>query len=347
MKASLALTTLILAGFAALGWQKQNAIQLLREEQWALVSKAAEPGISPNPKANPPHIRNPRADREAEARTVADALIADFYGAMKSRPEEAEARAHKVIDRFYQLNGLQLRVLVGQLRNGPDIGGFLRQNAINSAIMALSDTDPEAAIRIVTEARDLQGKLCNTPAHVIGKWAQADPLAALDWMRNHGAEHPEFMNVGPTNEFITGVATKDPKLAFQLIGEFSRPEFDKMNAEEGAPPYTVVFAKQIVRTARSLEERSAMLGILRDLENTSGGEREKLPAYIYRAAVSAMAEGLATYDYNNATAWLSSSQLRPVESASLRQSLVEIANYRRDVDSSRLIDWFPVVNPDK
>jgi hypothetical protein len=85
------------------------------------------------------------------------------------------------------MNGSQLQALLEKHRNDPDMKPFPRLAAIRSAIMSLSDTDPAAAMAVLTEMAGQLGDSSTTFEHVIGKWASTDPLAALAWMRGNAA----------------------------------------------------------------------------------------------------------------------------------------------------------------
>lgn len=344
MKTSIVVTALILAGFATLGWQKQTAIGRLREEERALISNAKGAGVVSISEPPERSVKKPRVDREKEANETAAKLIATLKEAAILRPgepnEQVEARIKAFSDSIYQLSGLQLRALIAQLRDTPDFRH--RQSAIDSGIMALAETDPAAAIRILTEVRselDPSYQPSELQSHLIGKWAATDPLAAIEWTKNH-TEFREFAGYAETKELILGVAENDPRMAFRLIGEFKPPNGRGGSDGEIGLEFDQQMALQIARTARSLEVRTTMLALVREMTKNPA-----ISEHAVRVATTVMVEGLATYGPEKATAWLASAQLRPDEAAWLRESLVNEFSSAPDDATARLIEWFAV--PDR
>ena len=347
MKTSIVVTALILAGFATLGWQKQTAIGRLREEERALISNAKGAGVVSISEPPERSVKKPRVDREKEANETAAKLIATLKEAAILRPgepnEQVEARIKAFNDSIYQLSGYQLRVLIAQLRDTLDFRH--RQSVIDSGIMALAETDPAAAIRILTEVRselDPSYQPSELQSHLIGKWAATDPLAAIEWTRNH-TEFRKFAGYRETKELILGVAANDPRMAFRLIEEFKTPSANEDGfSVEGVPDLEVDMALQIARTARSLEERTIMLALVREM-----AKNPAISEHAVRVATTVMVEGLATYGHEKATAWLASAKLQPNEAAWLRESLVNQFPRAPDDATARLIEWFPVPSLNK
>jgi len=80
-------------------------------------------------------------------------------------------------------------------------------------------------------------------------------------------------------------------------------------------------AAQIARTARTLQDRTAMLGILRELADSPGDDPDNVKGLIVENALRVMAEGLSTYGYARASTWLESLDLRPGEASKLMTGL--------------------------
>ena len=324
MKIPITITTLILAVTATLGWRQWNALQQLRAVEHALASKAANPTTvtKPGSDSHAPGTRMSLTEREAEARTTAAKLIASLNEAGKQIPgepyQEMEKRVKKVLAQMDQMNGLQLRVMIEEFRTSTDMEDpwFLRKEAIGVAIDALADTDPQAAMTILTDmGGQLNDLMFEGYDRVIGKWASTDPLAALAWVRENKAQINKHEGL---KAFVIGLAAKDPKLAMQSLVEFGVYSFH-VEEEGGNPDFSV--AQQIARTARTLEDRTAMLAILRELAESPGDDPDNIKGLIVENALHAMAEGLATYDSARTTAWLESLDLRPGEAAHLMRVL--------------------------
>jgi hypothetical protein len=325
MKITITITTLILAVAATLGWRQWNALQQLRAVEHALASKAANPTTvtKPGSDSHAPGTRMSRTEREAEARTTAAKLIASLNEAGKQIPgdpyQEMEKRVKIVLAQMDQMNGVQLRVMIEDFRTSTDMEDpwFLRKEAIGVAIDALADTDPASAMALLTDkGGQLNDLMFEGYDRVIGKWASTDPLAALAWVRENRAKINKHEGL---RAFVIGLAAKDPKLAMQSLVEFGTYEIHGDGEYEGNPNFSV--AQQIARTARTLEDRTAMLGILRELADSPGDDPDNIKGLIVENALHAMAEGLSTYDSARTTAWLESLDLRPGEAAHLMRVL--------------------------
>lgn len=324
---------LILAVSAMLGWRQSITLQQLREQEHALASKAA--GVAAGKETREPggasNLRQSRADREAEARTVTAGMIATLVEQSIHAPGEpyqkVEGRIERVLEQLYQMNALQLRMMIAELRNHPyPDGNAWYRKFLSTAITALADTDPEAAIAILAEVK---GDDRWYHDGIIGKWASTDPLAALAWMRENPSK-------GSRQEFIIGLATKDPRLAFQALLEFKVYDLHGDGAYEGNPDFSVT--QQVARSARTLEDRTAMLGILREIAGTPGDDPDKIKGLIVQNALQAMAEGIGTYGHERAITWLDSLHLRPDEIAPLMRGL-RISETQAKGDTGKWFEW--------
>lgn len=339
MKISATITMLVIVASVTLGWHQRIALNQLHDVEQAMLAKATSltAGAKSVGDSPTPGTRKSRPDREAEARSTAGDLIATLKEARKPVQDEPyrnlEKRVETVLDQTYQMNGSQLQALLEKLRNDPDMKPFPRLAAIRSAIMSLSDTDPAAAMAVLTEMAGQLGDSSTTFEHVIGKWASTDPLAALAWMRGNAATGEKSHD---PRAFVIGLAAKDPKLAFQSLVEFKAYALVGDGEFEGAPDFNV--AKQIARTARTLDERTAMLGILRELAANAGDDPDHVIRYTIDKAFYAMAEGLATYGYARASAWLESLDLRPGETAQLMRGL-RIAEAKTKGEAAKWFEW--------
>ncbi|MCX6864691.1 MAG: hypothetical protein NTV46_00480, partial [Verrucomicrobia bacterium] len=213
----------------------------------------------------------------------------------------------------------QLRVMIEEFRTSTDMEDpwFMRKNAIGVAIDALADTDPQAAMTILTDmGGQLNDLIFEGYDRVIGKWASTDPLAALAWVKKNRTKIGKHDGL---NAFVIGLAAKDLKLAFQSLVEFEAYDLHGDGEYEGRPDFSV--AEKIARTARTLEDRTVMLEILRELADNAGDDPDYVVGYTCEHALHVMAEGLATYGCARVTAWLESLDLRPGEAAQLLHAL--------------------------
>ena len=316
------ITILVVAVATIIRWQQWNALQQLQAEELALTSKASDPASIGNPggAAHTAATLKSRADKMDAARTLAKELITLFKEGWKPPSEGFHIlgnRVDTVAARMDQLDNLQLRILIEQLRNDPEIDDNHRKDAIRTAAISLSDFDPAAAMTILSGIDILRGDPPNEGYdYVIGKLASVDPLAALAWMRENKSKVNKYEG---GRAFVIGLADKDQKLAFQSLLEFQAYELHGDGEYEGNPNFSV--AEQIARTARTLEDRAAMLGNLRELADNAGEDPDHVVGYTCEHALYAMAEGVATYGCTRATAWLDSLDLRPGECAQLMRGL--------------------------
>ncbi|MCX6878209.1 MAG: hypothetical protein NTW21_31015 [Verrucomicrobia bacterium] len=336
MKISVTVTILVLVASATFGWHQRIALNHLHDMEQALLANATNltAGAKSGGAAGTPDTRMSRANRETEARTTAARLIAALKEVGIQAPGEeyqvVEKRIEKVLDQMYHMNGLQLRVMIEEFRNCPHLeDNWWRNQSIGAAIDALADTDPKSAMAVLTDMAGQLGDSSDRFDHVIGKWASTDPLAALAWMRGE--------KIQGSRAFVIGLAAKDPKLAFQSLVEFKAYTLHGSSREfEGGLDFDA--AKQIARTARTLEERSNMLGILRELADNAGDDPDHVIQHTVQKALMAMAEGIPTYGYARASVWLESLDLRPGEAAQLMNGL-RIAEARTKGEAGQWFEW--------
>jgi hypothetical protein len=328
MKISLAFAALIVAGFVALGWPQQAAVNRLRDEHAALAAEAAALGLATEDAAAGQTRRRSAArvhlDREGEAKTIAADFV-QFSKAMKANTRvgpdpDALERISGILDRLYRLDAGQVRIVLAELRNSTEIDADARRKVVGFAIMSLADSHPESAAAVFAEGQDLLNKENGGSARyiigrVLGAWAAKDPMAALKWLRENGTRYPEWLSDDDTkSDLIAGAARHDPKAAFQLITELEMP----------------MATMQVVRTATTADAQRAMLTCLRELANSPGGSLGLAAAY------SALADRMAEQGYDATNAWLAAAKPSPEECVNVASSL----EYRKTkADSGKWLEW--------
>jgi hypothetical protein len=129
----------------------------------------------------------------------------------------------------------------------------MRRNMVGFSIMMLANDQPEAAVAIYTESSDIKG-LGEMGSHVVttalGKWAEKDPLAAMEWVRKNSETHADLITEETKSAILAGAAKQDPKLALGMVEDLGIKEERKVG--EG-----------LARSARTSEERTALLQTLR------------------------------------------------------------------------------------
>ena len=206
MKISIALTILILALAAGLGWQGHQRLASVRESHAKLVAEAAALGISTDP-ANPTERvlitkHAEREDKQAAAKLAAAKFIA-FAKEMETlekageRPDEAmQKRIMEFMDLMMSLDASQLKTLIAEVRAAGDLKDETRQGLIGFSIMTLANDHPQAALALFTESADLfkDGRMGDhVVSMALGRWAKDDPIGALEWVRKNGEKFPDLV----------------------------------------------------------------------------------------------------------------------------------------------------------
>jgi hypothetical protein len=339
MKTSLAITGLLLAGFAIMGWRQQAGFAGLREEQAALQVEAVALGLTLDDVADGEAPRPRRACRQRPERppedvnAVADAvvqLLRDIKeGKLEQSGQSGVARISEVFERLYQLDAAQVAVLLDEFRNSAELDDDARRNVIGFAILTLADTHPEAAVAVFAGAQDLLVTKDNSDGrrdvlrNLLGSWSAKDPLAALDWLQKNEPLDPDLRDPKATRALIAGAAQKDPALAFQLAGELEGRE-------------QALAAVEIVKTARTPAAQREMLTLLRDMAGTAEAEGEPAAAETYREVFGVLAKGMADQGYAATQAWLAAAKLDPAECGMLAD---KIASNKPTADTGTWLEW--------
>jgi hypothetical protein len=345
MKISIALSVLILALGAMLGWRDHQQFATSRETHDKLAAEAAQSGISIDSKnpADPVRLtkRGEREDKDAEARLVAKEFIAfakDMETAEKKGGPPDEATMKKItdfMDRMMSLDAGQLKILVAEVRANRDLNDESRQGLIGLAVMSLANDHPQAALVLLTESStDSSGvfKTNGAGMHAIetslAKWAKDDPMGALDWVRKN--RFPGLITENVKLGMISGAANNDPKLAFQLIGELGFK--DASEAISG-----------IVNTARTSAERTATLTALG--EHLATLTPDKARDDMVNEAVVTLSQNAAKDGFEAGSKWIESAGFTPDQLANL--ALGGFSHSVKSDETGKWIEWMGKTLPDK
>lgn len=340
MKLSLAVTALILVGFAALGWRQQAQVSRLREQQTALQSKALALGLTVEAAASGQATRSRHADRSRTERTPQDVkavatdvarLLKDIKdGSLDTEEQSGVERISAIIERIYQLDAAQIRILLDEFRRAPDLDDDGRRGVVGFvvafAILTLAETHPEAAITIYSEAHDLlkveEGRHREDVLRkLLGTWAAKDPLAALDWMKKNDSLNPDLLDPGVYHALIAGAARRDPALAFELVAGLKASDMLETTLE-------------IIKTARTPDAQREMLTLLRGLP--ARVRDDPLMEKTYASAFGALAKGMIEQGYAATQSWLTAAKLSPQECQLLAANL---SSTKPAADSGQWLEW--------
>jgi hypothetical protein len=182
--------------------------------------------------------------------------------------------------------------------------------------MMLANDQPEAAVAIYTESSDIKG-LGDMGSHVVasalGKWAEKDPLAAMEWVKKNSEKHSDLITEDTKTAILAGAAKQDPKLALGMAADLGIKEDRKV-------------ADGLARSARTPEERTALLQTLR------GEKKDELSS----AALTSLGGQLTSEGFESSQAWLSSAKLSDKETLAVAQG---ISTWQAGADSGKWIEW--------
>jgi len=337
MKASLLISALILAVSGLLGWKQHGQLVSVRESHRLVEEEARALGLDPNAllTAGKPPLptksgREDPAAKIAAAKSFAKELI-DFAKKMKEREKSGEPPDEKfqkevmeTLSRFMELNPAQIKAVIEEFKASQDLDDETRRGIVGFAIMMLANDQPEAAIAIYTESSDMKG-LEDMGSHVItsaiGKWAEKDPLAAMEWVRKNSEKHAKLITEDTKAAILAGAAKQDPKLALGMVNDLGLKESRQV-------------ANGLVRSARSAEERTALLQTLR---------ADKSQSEVAKSTLSALGGQLTNEGFEASQAWLSSANLSKDETVSIAQG---ISSWQSGADSGKWIEWMDGKVPD-
>ncbi len=333
MRISIAISLLILALGAVIGWQDHQRLAVVKSEHAKLVAEAGKFGIVLDPANTKDGIlitKRERENKEADAKKIAVEFIAfanEMEAIQKSGNPPDEATQQKITDfteRMMSLDAAQLKILIAEVRASKDLKDEMRQGLLGFAIMSLASDHPQSALTVFTESADLfKDGMMGT--HVISsslaRWAKDDPMAALEWVRKNGEKFPDLVNDDAKRGMISGAATNDPKLAFQLISELGMKE-------------TSQAISQIASAAKTPEARTAALGALREYLATLKDEQSRSVAV--SNALSNLANGVASEGFNAGIKWVADSNLTQAE---LKDFAGGLSHSVKSAETGQWIEW--------
>jgi hypothetical protein len=338
MKFSLLTAALILAIASFFGWQDHRKLAAVRESHGRLFEEARALGLStdglvqdgvavlPSKSGRTEGDSGSGVDpKEFAARLAAFALKMEAMEKSGTPPDEGfQQEIFALLDEMLQLDPAALKILIGELRANGELTGEMRRNIVGFAISMMANDHPASALAIFTESSDLFGDEDGRGRHVLGqalsKWASQDPAAALDWVRENAAAHPELVTEETKHDLVGGAAKQDPRLAFKLIGELGLDDAGSAG-------------RKIAESATTPAERSAILSALRDHLATETGEEAD---EVRRSTLAALAANAMKDGFESATAWIDGAGLGEADAATMANG---IEHWRTGPDTGRWIEW--------
>ncbi len=335
MKYSIAISLLILAVGATLGWRVHGQVTREKKHQAELVAEATRLGVAADQviagKAGPLTKRDRgRENAEGDAKSAAAEFIAfakEMEGLEKKgepMDEATQKRLMKFMDRMMSLDASQLKIVIAVVRASTELEDEMRRNLIGFSIMTLSSDHPQAALMLLVESGDLMGDKGMGKQVVetsLANWAKTDPLGALKWVKENGAKYPEAITDETKQGIIKGATANDPRLAFQLIGELGIKD-------------TRDAIGTVMEGARTSNERTAALAALRDYLATLPDEKARQAAG--NRGLLSMAAGVAREGFDPAMKWMAEAKLSPEEVGAFSAGL---GRFGKPEETGRWIEW--------
>jgi hypothetical protein len=332
MKASFALALGILAAGGLFGWKRQQALEAAHADHRQLTEEARALGLSPESLLRsgeaPLRTKSQRdsTDKTAAAKEMVRELVGfartmkDLQSKGEQPDEELQRRMMELMGRFMDMGPSQIKTVIDDLRASEEIDDEMRRGILGFAIMMLAEKQPEAALAIYTESSDLglDGMGEHVLASSLGKWAEDDPLAALEWVRKHSEKHAKMISDSAKSAILAGAARQDPKLALGLIGE--------LGVELHAA------GRSLGDSARTPEEREALLAALRD---------EQKHQAVVDPALQALGDQLTSEGFEESGKWLDDAELTTAEAAAIARG---ISSWRAGADTGKWLEWMAEKN---
>ena len=332
MKASLALAFLILAAAALFGWKQQGRLAAAREARLQVMAEARSLGLAPDAllaDGNAPLPskigRMDSADKAAAATAFTKELIA-FAVEMKEAekasggvPDESmQTRGMEMMGRMLDFDAGQIKQVIAELKASTEIDDETRSGIIGFSVMMMANDHPEAALAIFTESSDLKG-MDGMGSHVVsaalGKWAEKDPMAALEWIRKNSEKHSNLVNDDAKVAVIAGAAKQDPKLAIRLLGELELENTGQVTM-------------RLAMAARTPEERDGLIAALRE-----GGDKNR---ELLHSVLGSMAHQVTSENFEESQQWLATAKLSETEMTEFARN---VAPWQTKDDTGKWIEW--------
>lgn len=332
MKISTILTLGIVAIAMAIGRQDDQQLVSLRDHYKKLAIKASQSGISIHRahSSNPSIVvRRERNHCALKDQAVSDEILAVLRQAatdQETNPKNMEAVLNQLSPRLMSLTSSQAEPLIDGILNDANLRSEACQMTVFIAILQMTADRPEWAVSYLSKlaefksqdprmAQAMDQEILNQS---IGNWAKQDPTAAAAWLK----KNPELATADSKRILLSSTAIRNPQLALKLIGDLG------MELTLGV--------KAIARTARSTEERIAMIGLLRGHFPTEGN------AKAISAGIHELARTSREDPFETRTQWLNASNLAPAEVQAFVDGLVGNVNL---TETGKWIGWMDETIP--
>ena len=334
MKAPWILTIILVAIGIGWGVREERAFGSLREQHRLVLLEARALGISPGRPVDESAATRAKRQRENSIRSTKE--FASKLIAFAKEVEEAEKngleqdpgmqrRVIEMLDQLLSLNSEELKILIGELRGRADLKDDTRKGMIGFCIMSLSQDHPEKALEIFTESSDLlvdNGMSKHVLSSALAEWAKDRPLAAVEWMKKNASRFPDLINDDSKRAVVSGAASKDFTLAFQLAAEL------KLSGNDDS------LLPIMARAAGTPEKQKELLAVIR--KQAAGMADGKEAAEFAQKGVACLFSQVSQSGYGSAMDWLRSADLSEQETNGIA---ADIQYHHTKADTGKWLDW--------
>lgn len=336
-KVSLAATLLILTGFGAFGWDRQQRIKVLEKEREGLRSELgiAPDNVSPDRKARPGKVvRETRGDRDMAAFA---ARLIPMLKKMEIDEEEDEDVGNRILDEMEGLTPGEANALVAAFGPASGLNEEIRQAVLSVTIISLGENHPEESLSMLARSSDL-----SRDGHIeeefisatLRCWATTNPAAARAWLDSNVEQSPELLDDEAKIGLLTGTALADPKLAFRGIGH--------MEITDGEEAIS-----RIMSAGTNAEERGAIVSALRDEVANSPDEDTK--AYLVETAFGNLARQVMDVGFKDSRGWLDELKPSPEEMEAISSGVLQgiASDEGRLAETGAWLEWMGRGEPEE
>ncbi len=328
MKTPIAISVLILVAGGLVGWRQSVAYEKAVVVHREVVAEAARLGVEPgdvegSEEAAAKLSLRDREDQEAAARAFARDMVAfakemeEMRGSSGQPDEKQQERIFAFMNRLMELDGVQLKLVIDEVRKTPELDDDTRRGMLGFTIMMLAQEHPEMALAMFTESSDMiaEGQIHRHVVSVsLSRLATDNPGAAMKWIKENAEEHPELVDERTRSGVFRGLAMHDPALAIDYLDEL----------ELGDGSGSAAFG--LAQAARSEEQRGEVLAAL----------RRKGDDDLTRSTLSQMTSNLAGEGFEAATGWIDEAGLSTEER---RWAADGVVAAQISGDTARWIEW--------
>lgn len=325
MKISIAISLLILAAAALIGWRDHNELAGLRAENYRLKDEAAAMGIDVDDPVHGKHRpKREREDKLEKARTTAHDIIGlakEIERLIESgeNPDIAtQDRLLKFLENLGALDADQLKEMIECFRDADGLTEKMRSLLFSFPVDALIDRNPLVAIKLLLEEQELPVNESFRSYYIsssLSKWSETDPTRALAWVR---ANSPDFISrQSMETALVHGAARTDLRLAVGWIGEFGVSD-------------TLGVVTKIAGDLDSPSERSDLLRLMKEQPETFGQKE-------INGALAIMGKEIGKSGYEEGALWIKENGFSEAEITNLIAG--GMVSHSKGVDTGRWVEW--------